>query len=310
MIRRRTILTTALAASAALGLAACSEDGSDPEATSAAAALAGVTISEDLETEPIVEFTAPLDISAPDSKVVVAGDGETIAEGDLISWRSLYVDASTGEVLQSSWQGAPAEVIAVTSDGIGAAAFAFLTTVTVGSRIAMAGWQQSTSGQAYSLIQVADIDRIIPGRAEGEAVAPSGDFPAVTLAENGAPSLAAAPEGEPPTATTVEMLIRGTGEPTAAGDSLTMMYTGWSWDTGEQFDSSWDRGAPFTFVQGQGQVIAGWDEHLLDIPVGSQVMLVIPPVDGYGEEPSDSNPLGGQTLLFVIDVLNAQPAAS
>ena len=107
------------------------------------------------------------------------------------------------------------------------------------------------------------------------------------------------------------MLIRGTGEPTSAGDTLTMMYTGWNWDTGEQFDSSWDRGAPFSFVQGQGQVIAGWDENLLDIPVGSQVMLVVPPVDGYGEEePTDENPLGGQTLLFVIDVLNAQPAAS
>ena len=305
------MLTTALAATAAIGLAACSEDGSDPEATSAAAALAGVTISEDLGAEPVVEFTAPLEVTAPDSKVVVAGDGETIAEGDLISWRSLYVDASTREVLQSSWQGAPSEVVAVTADGIGETAFAFLTTVTVGSRIAMAGWQQSTSGESYALVQVADVDRIIPGRAEGEAVAPSDAFPAVTLAENGAPSLAAAPEGEPPTETTLEMLIRGTGEPTAAGDTLTMMYTGWNWDTGEQFDSSWDRGAPFSFVQGQGQVIAGWDENLLDIPVGSQVMLVVPPVDGYGEEePTDENPLGGQTLLFVIDVLNAQPAAS
>ncbi|MCT1997041.1 FKBP-type peptidyl-prolyl cis-trans isomerase [Brachybacterium muris] len=83
-----------------------------------------------------------------------------------------------------------------------------------------------------------------------------------------------------------------------------MQYTGWAWDTGEKFDSSWDRGAPFSFVQGQGMVITGWDQHLLDLPVGSQVMLVIPPVDAYGEDPAQHQ-LGGKTLVFVVDVLDA-----
>ena len=65
----------------------------------------------------------------------------------------------------------------------------------------------------------------------------------------------------------------GAGDTTVAGDYLTMHYTGWKWSDGSQFDSSWDRSAPFSFVQGQGQVITGWDENLLDLAVGSQVML-------------------------------------
>ena len=72
-----------------------------------------------------------------------------------------------------------------------------------------------------------------------------------------------------------------------------------------RFDSSWERGAPFSFVQGGGQVIAGWDENLLDLTVGSQVMLVIPPEEAYG----DQGELAGETLIFVVDVLDAAHTA-
>lgn len=314
MIRRRTLLSTAIAASAALGLAACSDDSSNSAASDAGGASDGggnaldsVTFGTDLDAEPTVEFEAPLSITAPEAQEVVPGDGDALAEGDTIIWNSLFVDASSGEVLQSWWQGAPAGGVQVTSDAIGEQAFGFLTTAAVGARFAMAGWQQDASGTAVSLIQVSDILRKVePLRAEGEEQEPSGDYPAVTLAEDGAPSLDSTPEGEAPTETVREVLIEGDGEDTTReGDYLTMHYTGWNWETGEQFDSSWDRGAPFSFVQGQQQVITGWDENLLDLPVGSQVMLVIPPAEAYGEEGESESELAGQTLLFVIDVLDA-----
>lgn len=310
MIRRRTLLTTALAATSALGLAACSDDEGTGEGTSAASdgggdaapALDAVTISEDLEAEPTIEFTAPLQISDADARVVVHGDGAAIAEGDMVIWRDVYVDASTGETLQSWWQGGPAGGVRAAADTIGEKAFAVLTSMTVGSRFAMAGWQQDQSGQARSLIQVADVDRVVsPLRAEGDPGKPSGTFPAVKLGEDGAPALEAAPEGEPPTSTVREELILGTGDATRDGDFLTMQYTGWKWSDGSQFDSSWERGAPFSFSQGAGQVIAGWDQNLLDLPVGSQVMLVIPPEEAYG----DQGELAGETLIFVVDVLDA-----
>ncbi|ASK64590.1 peptidylprolyl isomerase [Brachybacterium avium] len=314
LIRRRTLLTTALAATAAIGLAACTDDASEGSGASDAGGasdggggdpLAGVTVSEDLGAEPTVEFTAPLEVSAAAAEIVVPGDGETIAEGDTIIWRDLYVDASTGKTLQSWWQGAPAGGVQVTAEGIGQAAFDVFTTMAVGSRFVMAGWQQSADGQAYSLLQVADVDRIVsPLRAEGEPAEPSGALPSVTLADDGAPALDAPPEGEAPTSTEREDLIVGTGDTTRAGDYLTMHYTGWKWSDGSQFDSSWERGAPFSFVQGEGRVIQGWDENLLDLPVGSQVMLVIPAAEAYGEDP-DAHELGGETLVFVIDVLDA-----
>lgn len=316
MIRRRTLLTTALAATAAIGLAACTDDGSSSDASDAGGAsdgggdaLSGVTVSEDLGAEPTVEFTAPLEISAAKAQVVVPGDGATIADGDTVIWRDLYVDASSGEVLQSWWQGAPAGGVQVTVDTIGQAAFDVLTTTTVGSRFVMAGWQQDSSGQARSLLQVADVDRVVsPLRAEGTAGSPSGTYPEVSLDGNGVPSIAGPGEGEPPAKTVRELLIQGTGDTTRAGDYLTMQYSGWKWSDGSAFDSSWERNAPFSFVQGQGMVIQGWDENLLDLKVGSQVMLVIPAAEAYGDD-AEAHELGGETLIFVVDVLDAAHTA-
>ena len=316
MIRRRTLLTTALAATAAIGLAACTDDGSSSDASDAGGAsdgggdaLSGVTVSEDLGAEPTVEFTAPLEISEAKAQVVVPGDGATIADGDTVIWRDLYVDASSGEVLQSWWQGAPAGGVQVTVDTIGQAAFDVLTTTTVGSRFVMAGWQQDSSGQARSLLQVADVDRVVsPLRAEGTAGSPSGTYPEVSLDGNGVPSIAGPGEGEPPAKTVRELLIQGTGDTTRAGDYLTMQYSGWKWSDGSAFDSSWERNAPFSFVQGQGMVIQGWDENLLDLKVGSQVMLVSPAAEAYGDD-AEAHELGGETLIFVVDVLDAAHTA-
>lgn len=309
MIRRRTLLTTALTATAAIGLAACTDEGTDPEASGGPSdgggdgeVLSGVTVSDDLGTEPTVEFTTPLEITSAGAQIIVEGDGDLVAEGDTIIWRHMYVDASTGETLQSWWQGGPAGGVQVTADGIGQAAFDVFTAMAVGSRFVMAGWQQSSDGQAYSLLQVGDVDRVVsPLRAEGEPAEPSGTFPTVTLAENGAPTLDAPPEGEAPAATVREELILGTGDTTRAGDYLTMQYSGWKWSDGEPFDSSWDRGAPFSFAQGESQVIQGWEENLLDLPVGSQVMLVVPAAEAYG----DQGDLAGETLIFVVDILDA-----
>ncbi len=91
-----------------------------------------------------------------------------------------------------------------------------------------------------------------------------------------------------------------------SGQDLTVHYTGVIYASGEQFDSSWDRGEPSSFPIGVGGVIAGWDEGLVGQTVGSQVLLVIPPEQGYG---ADGNPDAGisgtDTLVFVVDILAA-----
>jgi peptidylprolyl isomerase len=104
----------------------------------------------------------------------------------------------------------------------------------------------------------------------------------------------------------VQPLIKGTGATVQSGQTISVNYTGVIWDTGKQFDSSWDRGEPIETVIGTGQVIPGWDKGLVGQTVGSQVLLVVPPADGYGTTgSSDGTIKGTDTLVFVVDILNA-----
>ena len=81
----------------------------------------------------------------------------------------------------------------------------------------------------------------------------------------------------------VEDLIEGDGAQAGAGDVISAHYVGVSFSTGEQFDASWDRGAPLQFRLGIGQVIEGWDQGLLGMRVGGRRRLEIPSSMAYGE---------------------------
>ncbi|CEJ88700.1 Putative Peptidyl-prolyl cis-trans isomerase [[Torrubiella] hemipterigena] len=90
---------------------------------------------------------------------------------------------------------------------------------------------------------------------------------------------------------------------TKAGDSVAMHYRGTLQDTGKQFDASYDRGQPFRFNLGSGQVIKGWDQGLLDMCIGEKRTLTIPPEFGYGERGIGPIP-GGATLVFETELLS------
>lgn len=94
----------------------------------------------------------------------------------------------------------------------------------------------------------------------------------------------------------------GTGPAAQSGQKLTVNYTGWLQD-GTKFDSSLDRGQPFTFTLGQGQVIKGWDEGLVGMKVGGKRRLIIPPSLGYGSQQQGKIP-PNSTLVFDIDLLS------
>ena len=101
----------------------------------------------------------------------------------------------------------------------------------------------------------------------------------------------------------IEDLVVGTGDEARAGATATVHYVGVAHSTGEQFDASWDRGDPFTFAVGAGQVIAGWDNGVAGMRVGGRRRLVIPPHLGYGERGAPGAIAPGETLLFVVDLL-------
>jgi peptidylprolyl isomerase len=162
-----------------------------------------------------------------------------------------------------------------------------------------------------TLVFVVDMIKTYAGTASasGKAVSSGGgSLPTVTAKANTAPAVKI-PTSTPPSKLVVKTLIKGSGPPVAKGQEVVTQYVGLNWRTRAIFDSSWTRGAPFGFQIGAtpAQIIPGWDTGLLGVPVGSRVMLVIPPKDGYGSSgQSNAGIKGTDTLVFVVDVLDAQ----
>jgi peptidylprolyl isomerase len=132
-----------------------------------------------------------------------------------------------------------------------------------------------------------------------------GALPTVTP-ETGKAPVITIPSSAAPKTLQVKTLVKGTGPVVKKGQSLVVQYTGVNWRTKKTFDASWLHGSPFQTPIGTGQVISGWDKGLVGQTVGSRVLLVIPPADGYGKTGSTSAGIKGtDTLVFVVDILAA-----
>jgi peptidylprolyl isomerase len=134
--------------------------------------------------------------------------------------------------------------------------------------------------------------------AAGEAVAP--------------PDLASKPDlvtvlpddrGDPPDTLQVEDLVVGEGQVAEEGARLTVEFVGASWSSGQQFDATWDRGQPYSFTLGAGEVIRAWDEGLSGMRVGGRRALVVPPDLAYGDRGSAAGIGPGETIVFIVDLL-------
>jgi peptidylprolyl isomerase len=114
------------------------------------------------------------------------------------------------------------------------------------------------------------------------------------------------PEGQPPTELLVEDLSEGAGDEARAGHDVRVHYVGVAWSTGQQFDASWDRNDPLEFGLGAGQVIQGWDQGVVGMKVGGRRRITIPPHLGYGARGAGGVIKGGETLVFVVDMLGVR----
>ena len=111
------------------------------------------------------------------------------------------------------------------------------------------------------------------------------------------------PGGEPPSELEVTDLTVGDGEEATPGRTAVVHYVGVAFSSGEEFDASWNRGEPFAFPLGAGNVIAGWDRGVVGMRVGGRRQLVIPPHLAYGERGAGRVIGPGETLIFVVDLL-------
>jgi peptidylprolyl isomerase len=112
------------------------------------------------------------------------------------------------------------------------------------------------------------------------------------------------PGGEPPADLESTDLREGDGAEAKAGDAVSVHYVGVAWSTGEEFDSSWDRGAPLRFQLGVGQVISGWDRGVQGMKVGGRRRLHIPAHLAYGNRGAGRVIGPGETLIFVCDLVS------
>ena len=111
------------------------------------------------------------------------------------------------------------------------------------------------------------------------------------------------PAGDPPKTLQSKDIAVGTGPEAASGQKVSVQYVGVSFSTKKEFDTSWGKGSPFSFVLGAGKVIEGWDQGVAGMKVGGRRQLVIPPDLAYG--PSGYPPViaPNETLVFVVDLV-------
>jgi peptidylprolyl isomerase len=119
----------------------------------------------------------------------------------------------------------------------------------------------------------------------------------------GKPSVELPDDAPPPEALQVEDVEEGDGEAVEEGALVTLHFVGLRWSDGVEFASSWDRGQPVSYTQGQGRWVEGWERGLEGMRAGGRRQVVVPPELGYGQRGAPGVP-PGETLVFVIDLLD------
>jgi peptidylprolyl isomerase len=113
-------------------------------------------------------------------------------------------------------------------------------------------------------------------------------------------------EGAPPAELLIEDITVGDGDEAKPGQQVSVHYVGVAHSSGKEFDASYNRGAPFEFALGGGQVIAGWDQGVAGMRIGGRRKLTIPPALGYGARGAGGAIKPNETLIFVVDLLGAR----
>ena len=153
----------------------------------------------------------------------------------------------------------------------------------------------------FAAVLAVAVGAVLIGRGGSD----SGDDATTTAAASEKPTVEV-PDEPPPKELVVEDLEPGDGDEAKAGDQISVQYVGVAYETGEEFDASYDRGEPFELELGAGAVIPGWDQGIEGMKVGGRRQLTIPPDLAYGAEGSPPAIKGGETLIFVVDLLGVQ----
>ena len=305
---------------AAVAIAGCGSSSSSSAAAASSDTYKSVTVSGTFNKAPKVTIPKETGTGALYTKTVIQGTGAklTSSEGMIGNYVAYDWSGKTSKLLGSSYtQGAPSIFVGSLLPGLETA----LVGQKLGSRVlavippkdafGTSGNSSEGIGAKDTLVFVIDLgSTFTTGSVAGtQTTNGGGALPTVTAPaanSTAGPTIKIPAKTAAPKTLQVKPLIKGTGAVVKAGQDIAVQYTGVIWRTGKVFDSSWSRSEPWATVIGEGQVIPGWDTGLIGQTVGSRVLLVIPPKDGYGSAGSSSAGIKGtDTLVFAIDIISA-----
>ncbi|MBV9451806.1 MAG: FKBP-type peptidyl-prolyl cis-trans isomerase [Streptosporangiaceae bacterium] len=318
---RRILAVLAIPALASVALAGCGS--SKPTAVASTNANATVTATGSFGKAPNVTIPKAKAGSSLTVKTLINGSGPALGKSQqflgnyvVYSW-----DGTSHKLAGSTYTSAPTLFTSPLLPGLQTA----LSGKPIGSRVLAVippkeGFGTSGNPNAgitgtTTLVFVIDVLKAFSGKETASGTQQSnggGSLPTVTEPTKAgtAPTVKIPPSSvKPPTTLQVKTLLKGSGPTVAKGDAVVVQYVGYIWRTGKVFDSSWSRNADFGFTDGAtpSQVIPGWDTGLVGQTVGSRVLLVIPPKDGYGSSgASQAGITGTDTLVFVVDIIDTE----
>jgi FKBP-type peptidyl-prolyl cis-trans isomerase len=269
-----------------------------------------VVVSGDLGNSPVVAADGPFSVDRVERTVLIEGSGDPVGYGDLVQVAITIVNATTGEQAPGT---ASARVLledGATQPGL----LATILCATPGSRVVgvvpsgqafgSAGQPELAIGPDDDLVVVVDVLAVVPLQAEGTPVALPDGFPDLGLDvdADGRPTVTI-PAGDPPGTLLSATLIEGSGAVVGADDEFLVQFQAVNWRTGDVFDETWGD-APRSLVD----LLPGVDAALVGRSVGSRVVVIVPPADGFGSAGSPSSGIAGtDTVVYVVDILATTP---
>lgn len=318
---RRTAAALLVPLLAGLALVGCGSSGSSASNPNTSVRVTG-TFNKSPEVKiPKETAGGKLSITTP-----IKGSGPALATGDdVLANVAIYVwNGKTSKLLQSTYTAVPQVLPA----NIGLTGLAkAIKGQTMGSRVLAVlppKYGYGTSGNSQlgvsgkdTTVWVLDLIKAFPpaASATGKQVSNGGgSLPTVKAATGAAPTITI-PKNSPPSKLVTKTLIQGTGPKLAANQTVVAQYVAVNWRTKQVFNSTWpsssSSGTPFSFALNAADVVPGFVKGLTGMTVGSRVMLVIPPADGYGKTGSPQAHIKGtDTLVFVVDILGAVSGTS
>ena len=314
---RRAAALVVLPLIAAAAVAGCGSSSSSKPTTPTVASNDAVTATGSFGATPKVTIPAKKAAASLYTKTLIPGTGAKLTTADTLEGNFVLYDWSgtTHKLLGSTYgSGGPTLFAGQMLPGLESA----LIGQKIGSRViavippkdafGSSGNSQIGVKGTDTLVFVIDMVKLynnnagVPGTQTSDG---GGALPTVTTATGKSPVINI-PAANPPKTLQVDPLIKGTGPKVKSGEEILVQYTGVIWRTKKVFDSSWSRNEPYTTPIGVGQVITGWDKGLVGQNVGSRVMLIVPPADGYGSTGQSSAGIKGtDTLVFVVDIIAA-----